>query len=185
MSAVTATIQIGNGHPDRGGLRSLATVRFEESSRAALTFEGRTGNQWPKGVAVPTIIPTVENTLEDALLLISYALRVAPQINEALDHAVHHCSGREWRSRIEMYRDLTEEQRQSLYSALEEAAHSLPKMVFCLYRGSHLTKQVVRLKRFALDYEVLLPTFGRTHSRWGGLNSWNQHNLANGGARDA
>ena len=174
MAAVTAHFQIGYGHPNQGGLRTLSTVRLEEGGRAALTFKGQKGPTWPNELRPPVIIPATEFVLEDALLLIAYTLRLHPEIDAMLDEIyLEKLAGHSSRQ-VDTTSAIGPGDRNRLYLWLsDQTVCQWPKLGLCVYRGSALLQQAHRLGDYVPDYEVLLPAYGREFSAWtGGYTEW-------------
>lgn len=162
MAAVTALIQIGNPHPNDGGLRSFSRVQLEEGDRPALIFKSLTREIPPN----PTVmIPTIENTLEDALVMIAYVLGLNREITDMVTAARAGHAG----NHLEMYEAFDQESRNRLYRLLADPANAKtwPYLGFGVYRDSMLTKQVERLHALPFDYELLLSVRGRRHTHWG------------------
>lgn len=69
MVAVTSLIFVGQPYPNEGGIRPTEIIRFEESDRPAFIFERHSTD---KKLERMVVIPTIENLLDDSLLLAAY-----------------------------------------------------------------------------------------------------------------
>jgi hypothetical protein len=163
MAAVTAITFVGNVHSNDSGIHLIDTIEFSEGSRPSFEFLEKKGRRTRERLI---LIPTIENTLDDLLFLISYHLVEHPEIVSAVKK-IHGkiISG----GRVEMYSDFTEAQRKSLYEKIM-SLQDLPKVAICLFESSHLVETIHHLQEYILECEVCRSTFRRSYSRWN--NTW-------------
>jgi hypothetical protein len=162
MAAITAHILAGHAHPNDGGLATLHQLTLSEGDRPAWLLQtGRPSKSDPRRRERIIWIPTVENMLDDALLMIAvHVIESEPvrtlfgQFSDKLDA-----------ERIEMYDDLTHEQRQRLYALCREITN-YPKLILCIFEGSSLCSLVGVMEKYQMECEVLVPVYTRTYSRW-------------------
>lgn len=103
----------------------------------------------------------MEATLDDAFLMI--ALYIVE--SEPVRALFNEFTGKIDEERIEVYRDLTDEQRQQLYTLCREMTN-FPKLVLCIFEGSHMSGLISVLEHYKMECEVLMPVYTRTYSRW-------------------
>lgn len=157
MGSFTAQILVGQAHPYQGGIIPSHLLFLSENSRPAwvLTMLDSASNE-----EKITWIPTVENMLQDALLMISvYVLknqkiRSAPEIKKILK-----------KDFIELYDDIGEKSLQELYNkCLNIDFHC--KLVVVTFEGSTIRGQLKVLQDYEMDLEVCTPVYSRFYSEW-------------------
>jgi len=84
MGAITAAILIGQSHQNRGGNRAFAQIHLEEGDRPALALRWLCpphdrGNESFRNF---TMIPTLENALDDSILMVAYLIMRRPMSHE-------------------------------------------------------------------------------------------------------
>lgn len=166
MSAVTALILIGSSHPNDGGNRDFAQVTLQEGDRPALVVRWtRKGVTRKELFHTFTMIPTLENLLDDSVLLIAYAVCRAPTIFELVNEIGN---GKAMQShRMHMYEDFSKEDRLALYDAARQL-HELPKVTWCLFKGTSLEPTMVNLAHYRMECEVTRTVYRRGHSAFTG-----------------
>lgn len=165
MAAVTAIIFVGNAHPSRGGIRPVDTIEFSEGGSPCFEFPAENDRKLRERLI---LIPTLENTIDDVLLFISYYLLKHSEIILAVDKVYGSAING---GRIEMYTDFTEVQRQGLYEKVM-SLQDLPKVAICLFDSSHLKRTIHHLEKYSLECDVCVSVFSRRYSAWtGGLDS--------------
>ena len=152
MATTTATIFIGHSHPNHGGISPSHLILLTENSRPTLTLRAIDGSQEPI-----TIIPTIENMVDDIYLMIAvYILNKIkpskPLFNEKGDS---------------MYDIFDEDTRKSLYKQTMIDLQKLNmKIVFNLLDGSNLIHQIEKIKQYPVDFEITKPYIVREYSPW-------------------
>jgi hypothetical protein len=160
MAAVTALIFVGNSHPNDGGLRPSILIQLEEGDRPSFNFR-----KLGAGSPVPAfkMIPTVKYMLDDLILMIAYAWENVPAVVTMLDQFIEKTSS--IGVKIEMTKDLTEDQRKKLYDLLKPN-QDLPKIGICLFEGSSLKHCIKNLNQYSMECEVSESIFVRSWSGW-------------------
>lgn len=154
MATVTAQLLIGSSHPNHGGIIPSHVIVLTENSRPALTLYSFESHR-----AICTWIPTLENMLEDALLMSSVRasqhkpiLRIAPEVLT---------KGK----RVELYQDLTSEQLFQLYQSNKSFVHHY-KIVLTVLEGSHLMPQLDVMRHYNMDLDVCTSIYSKWYSTW-------------------
>jgi len=162
MATLTAQILVGHPHPNHDGINPTHYVFLSENDRPAWVlvrqniFEER-----GRGIGKITWIPTVENMLEDALLMI--AIHVCKN-HEVTELAKGFCAKIE-SERIEVYSDLEEPHRKQLYQRCREIS-GFPKIIVSVFKGSTIERQLPVLEQYKMDVEVCIPIYSRLYSSW-------------------
>lgn len=150
MSTTTATIFIGQAHANDSGINPTHFILFTENSKPAILLYEIEGSKEPL-----TLIPTVQNTIDDIYLLVaSYVMR-GLKINQDIHQKC-------------MYDIFSDEERLKLYSETKAyLTENRIKLVFNLLDGSHLLNQINLIKQYPNDFEITIPTFKKEHQHWG------------------
>ena len=162
MATFTAQILVGSTHPNHGGLTPSNYVFLSENSRPAWIlvpqniFDDETATL-PK----VTWIPTVENMLEDALVMIGIHVSANKELVE-LAKSFRKDIDSDW---IEVYSALSESQRTQLYDTCRKIS-ALPKIIVSTFEESSIERQLPVLEEYAMDVEVCPPTYSRLYSPW-------------------
>lgn len=150
MATFTASIVAGSSHPNDGGIHPRTIAWLSENDRPAWVLERKSDDQ-------RTWIPTVEDMLEDGLLLVlAHGLKL-PELRAELPSSLNE-------TYAELY-DVDEAVRKQLY----EACRKLPnctKVVVTVLSGSTILRQLPVLDSYNFDVEVCTPAFVRAFSRW-------------------
>lgn len=159
MSVVTAQILIGNSHPNDGGINPIHKIELSEGSRPAWTLTGAGCVGGARGQSI-VWIPSVENILEDALLMAAiHAFKCDSIINQ-----FHEFVGEETR-RMEVNRCLSREQLALLHEQCRQL-RDFPKIILMSFCNSAVHAHINRLSAYRMDCEVLVPIYTRSYSRW-------------------
>lgn len=161
MGTYTAQIIVGTGHPNHDGIAPSHYLYLAESSRPAwvLVPDNSGGSQTVETKV--TWIPTLENTLEDALLMI--AIHVVK--DEGIIRAAQEYFSSKENNWVVVYEDVSPEQRKQLYQMCRELENTF-KLVLTVLRGSMLADQLKVLEQYRMDVEVCTPSYVRLYSRW-------------------
>lgn len=160
MATLTAQILAGSPHPNHGGIDPTHSLFLSENSHPAwILVDSHSGNG--PGDSRIVWIPTLENMLEDALLMI--AVHVCKD-DGILNHIKSSGTGIE-SGRVEMYSDTTESQRRQLYEKCREIP-GFPKIVISIFKGSSIERQLPILENYTMDVEVCTPIYSRWYSHW-------------------
>ena len=161
MATLTAQILIGESHPNKDGLLPTHYLFLSENSRPSWKLVKE--NYYHGVTKSPKIVwvPTIENMLEDGLLMIAiHVLKNQEIIEMANDYSVKIES-----KRLELYSDLDEEQRNNLYQNCREFSE-FPKLIISVFRSSSIERQLAVLEKYKMDVEVCTPIFSRLYSGW-------------------
>lgn len=162
MGTFTAEILVGNPHPNHDGIIPSHYLFLSENSRPAwIMTRQNIFNDNVKGSRIITWIPTVENMLDDAILMI--AIDICKN-EELLSLAKKFHPGIE-SDRIEMYADFEEDQRNQLYDKCSEI-NDFPKIIISVFKSSSIMAQLQSLDKYNLDVEVCTPSYIRLNSSW-------------------
>lgn len=163
MGTLTAQILVGSPHPNHGGITPTHYLFLSENSRPAwiLTYEN-IFNAGRRNAGKITWIPTTENMLEDALLMIAVhvsknheIIKLAKGFNDEIDG-----------DQIELYSALHDAQRKQLYLKCQSIP-DFPKVVISVFRSSTIENQLRILKQYKMDVEVCRVVYSRLYSSWG------------------
>ena len=162
MATHTAQILIGAPHLNKDGLIPSNYLFLSENSRPAWILVNENIYQDKKTKKSKLIwIPTVENMLEDGLLMIAVNVSKNKEILEMLkDYSIK--TGSE---RLELYTELNDEQRDNLYQVCRGLTE-FPKLIISVFRSSSIENQLGVLENYKMDVEVCTPSYSRLYSRW-------------------
>jgi hypothetical protein len=155
MSTVTATILVGSAHQNHTGIIPTHQLLLTENSRPAWSlFDMHSGNRrsvW---------VPTVEDMLEDGLLMVGL---LVVQDEELIAAARGFRGG--YSDRVEMYDDIDESERRRLHE-LCRGLGPITKLVVTVLEGSSLARQLAVLRRYQFGVEVCPSVYQRESSSW-------------------
>ena len=149
---------LGKNHPNHGGIIPCGQLSFFENDRPMYVLS-------PFGDAAEDKlvrwVPTIEHTLEDALLMIAVHVMGAFEIKEIAKNTYEGDSG----APFEVYEHLDEATHQKL---LEETRRlpGFPKLVITVLEGSHLLQHLSVIKRYSMDVELCFAGYSREKSEW-------------------
>ena len=165
MSSVTAQVLVGGRGNFDDGIRPVYAVFLNENDRPALLLRSidpyRDERQEDSDV-VWVWIPTVEHTLQDAILMIAVYVLKNEEILSRLgefgfdpERAI-----RSDRQPVELYSTFTEEQRAELYGM----CHDLPEefsLLVTVLDSSAISRQLSCLADYSMEVRVCQQTFSR------------------------
>ena len=162
MGTFTAQILVGGSHPNHGGIIPSHMLLLSENSRPAWVLNAMNiwGDKVEEQKAI-TWIPTIENMLEDALLMIGlYVVKDQELVNAA---GQVFCNKDKYR--VELYEDITKEDLQRLYQRNQQltATYSIAVSTF---GGSTIDGQLKVLEKYNMGAMVLKPQYQRYYSQW-------------------
>ena len=162
MATLTAQILIGRSHHNHDGINPTHYLFLSENDRPAwILVDQNVFNGEPTGHSKIIWIPTIENMLEDALLMI--AIHVCK--NRDLITYAKGFSDRIQTDRIEMYTEFEESQRKQLYQRCK-AITDFPKVIVSVFKGSTIEKQLPLMEHYKMDVEVCRVNYSRLNSLW-------------------
>ncbi|MCM3569312.1 hypothetical protein [Neobacillus mesonae] len=164
MGTFTAQILVGQKHSyDNGILNISHTLYLSENSRPAwiLTPADIFKEHEPTNSNRVTWIPTLENMLEDALVMIGlYVLKDKNLIR--LVNQYFQDANKEF---IELYQDIHPENLQELYIHVRSITSS-HKILLSVFQDSSILKQIQVLKHYQNDIEVCKSIYSKQFSLW-------------------
>ena len=160
MATLTAQILVGRPHPNHDGINPTHYVFLSENDRPAWVLVHQNIFR-ERGTGKIIWIPTVENMLEDALLMI--AIHVCN--NNELITIANTFSAKIDSDRMELYSELDETHRNQLYQKCRQVS-GFPKIIISVFRGSTIEKQLSVLQQYKMDVEVCAPIYSRLYSSW-------------------
>ena len=162
MATLTAQILIGSSHQNHGGIQPTHYLSLSENSRPAwiLVPENIFGPGNEKNPRI-TWIPTIENMLEDALLMIAInVLKDEGVIDLAKEHFKRDIHGP-----LALYEDIDQAALKNLYQECRKLKNRY-KIVLTVLEGSSIRNQLKVLNDYGIDMEVCTPLYFRTYSAW-------------------
>ena len=162
MGTMTAQILIGSAHPNHNGINPTHNIFLSENDRPALILTGENFFKANQQNAAPiTWIPTVEDMLEDALLMIAIHVSRGREIIELAKGF----NDKIMDDRLELYFVLDDAQRKQLYTKCRLIS-DFPKIVISVFRASTMDKQLPILEQYKMDVEVCRVAYSRLRSPW-------------------
>jgi len=165
MAALTAHILVGTPHQNHDGINPTHYLFLSENSRPAwILVPENIYNEEPAKFNKITWIPTLENMLEDALLMI--AIHVIKD-KELCDLSVEYFRKNvsEW---TELYEDIDEKDLKKLHKKCSELRNRY-KLVISVFEGSSIRSNHMKaLENYKMDVEVCTATYLRLYSPWNG-----------------
>ena len=164
MATLTAQIIVGRGHPNDDGIIPTHQIFLSENSRPAWVLKPEnTLSARMVGPRKVVWIPTLENMLEDALLMVAIhivrdegVVRLAKQFCADFDA-----------TRLQLYDDFNEEQRKELYLKCRKVS-DYPKLIVSTFKRSHIENQLSILREYSMDIEVCPSIYAGLSSSWSG-----------------
>lgn len=145
MATTTAAAIIGQAHPKGGGITPTHLLFLTESDLPSLSlYRIKTRGALSR---LGTWTPTLENLIEDLMLMAGGLTGAQPEVANALEGA---CGGNP--ARVELY-CLGDSGRAELY-ALSRKAPVFAKIVLTVLEDSALIDQVARLRQYEADCEL-------------------------------
>lgn len=163
MATFTAQILIGSAHPNHGGITPTHQLYLSENSHPAwLLVPATVANRVPiRPSETVTWIPTHENMLEDALLMIALHVVRDPGVGEAAERLLRTKTP----SFATLREDIDKQDLQHLYEKSRSADIEV-KLVITVMHGSTVMGQLKALEKYRMEVEVCTPRYSRSYSRW-------------------
>ncbi|MCD8510056.1 MAG: hypothetical protein LRY73_09430 [Bacillus sp. (in: Bacteria)] len=142
MGTFTTQLLAGNAHPYDGGINSIThTLYLSENSRPVWILQTNDGKR------IMRWIPTLENMLDDGLLMIGlYVLK-----DETLWRMKKQYFANERPDFIELYHDVKPEHLENMYSHCRQLKDSR-KIMLSVFAGSSIEKRLPILKKLSIGY---------------------------------
>ena len=162
MSTVTAQILVGTPHQNHGGIQPTHFLYLTENSNPAwILYPTDVFSEPLKEIKRTIWIPSVENMLEDGLLLI--AIHVLK--HEEICNLANKYFNNKTDDRAFLYEDIKEKDRFELYEKCGEI-DNIYKAVLTVLEGSTIMRQLPVLENYKIDVEVCTPKYVRSYSAW-------------------
>lgn len=150
MGTFSAQFLIGSPHPYSGGIIPDYRIYLSENSRPALVLKKES-----EGSSLKTWVPTLERTLEDALLMISAYVLQDEEILKGFEGLL------EKKDFIELYEDLKVEKINELYNINKKVIKKYGnlKVIISIFEDSLIRSQIPVLKDYQVELEVCVPVY--------------------------
>ena len=162
MATLTAQILAGSPHQNHGGINPSHYLFLSENSRPAWVLVQQnlfnTENRQEEKI---TWIPTVEDMLEDAILMIA----VHVQKNQGILELASTFTDNIESDRLELYEVFNESQRKQLYEKCQ-VIPNFPKLIVSFFHGSTIQSQLKVIEQYKMDVELCGPVYSRLYSAW-------------------
>jgi hypothetical protein len=156
MSSISAQVLVGHTHPYHGGIIPDQRIYLSENSRPALILEDERPLKAVKDSQKVIWVPTVENMLEDILLMVTVFVLKNEKVISLMKK-----NKKELKS-IEMDQDIDKGQRAGIYRINRQILEDREdlKIIFSIFQGSTLYAQIKRIKDYKIDYELCVSAQG-------------------------
>jgi hypothetical protein len=162
MGTLTAQILVGSPHVNHDGVQPKNYLFLSENSMPAWILIPQ--NVFGEHITTKRItwIPSVENMLEDAFLMIAVHI-----INnsEIIELAKSFYDKIQQTDRLELYECFNDSQRKQLYEKCRHIS-KFPKVIISVFRHSTIQKQLKVIEQYKMDVEVCCPIYSRLYSAW-------------------
>jgi hypothetical protein len=163
MATFTCQILIGQKHSYDSGIINIShTLYLSENSRPAwILSPANIFERQQQSQQKITWIPTLENMLEEALVMIGlYVLK-----EKELSNLANQFLRNQKEDFIELYQDIHSNDLEQLYKQARkiESSH---KIILSVFQGSSILKQLPILKHYHNDIEVCKSSFTKDYSLW-------------------
>ena len=161
MGTMTAQILIGTPHQNHGGITPTHCLYLSENSRPAwiLVPQNIFIEKEDQNYGKIVWIPTLENMLEDALLMIG--LHVVQ--DEKIKNLAEKCFHNESPEHAALYEDIKKEDLENLYALSRQMGNRF-KIIISVFRESSIMPQLKMLEKYRMDVEMCTPTYSRLYS---------------------
>ncbi|MBI3039281.1 hypothetical protein HYY75_09590 [bacterium] len=162
MGTLTAQILVGTPHPNHGGINPTHCMFLSENSRPAWVITPLNVFQEDRNVENKIIwIPTLEDMLEDAFLMIAIHVKRNHEIIEMARSFYAETQS----ARLELYEHFNDSQRKLLYEKCRQLS-DFPKIIISVFETSTIQGQLKIVGKYNMDVEVCCPTYSRLFSEW-------------------
>ncbi len=153
---------VGRSHPNSGGINSTHYLFFSENDRSAWILVPENVFEWGPERSTERIvwIPTIENALEDALLMVAIYVLEDQGIRELAGDRLPRRS-----NHLEVYEAFSRPLLEELYSK-SRALTADYKTVLTLLNGSAIRQQLPVLEHYKMEVEVCVAAYSRLYSEW-------------------
>lgn len=162
MATLTAQILIGSPEPNHDGINPTHYLFLSENDRPAWMLVDQNIFQEEQG-SFPKVtwLPTLENMLEDALLMVAICvLKKREIVKMAKDFHI-----RTEAKKVDLNSNLNDSQRNTLYRKCREIS-DFPKVIISVFKGSMIENQLSVLEQYKMEVEVCRLIYSRYYSSW-------------------
>lgn len=161
MGSITAQILIEESHVDSKGINPTHYMFLSEERIPTWTLVSENIKNKDEEFIKKIWYPTMENTLDDALLMIAiYVLKDNATV-ELAQSSFKDLS----QNSIGLYNDIDKENREKLYEISRNLFSGL-KIVITVMEGSSLFDHLHLLKGYKMEIEVCTPIYSRLYYSW-------------------
>lgn len=162
MATLTAQVLIGSTHPNHDGINPTHYLFLSENNRPAwMLVEQNIAQADQTSFERITWIPSVENMLEDAILMVAVHIVKDQGVLEMAKAFSNNIESK----RLEVYEELIPSERNMLYLKCQDISE-FPKFIISVFRDATIEKQLPILEKYKMDIEVCSPVYSRLYSRW-------------------
>ncbi len=164
MGTLTAQILTGTAHPNHGGINPSHYLFLSENSRSVWILVPQNIIQEPDGQKTPGMIrwiPTTENMLEDALLMIAIHVLRDKTVLERIEKFPKIKSA----DFVHLNKDIDKKAQLELYEICRRIKNRY-KAVITVLEGSSIRSQLEILEKYQMDVEVCVSVYLRQYSMW-------------------
>jgi hypothetical protein len=164
LATLTAQMLVGRSHPNSGGINPTHYLFFSENDRSAWILVPENVFEWGPERSTERIvwIPTIENALEDALLMVAIYVLEDQGIRELAADRLRRLD-----KHAEVYEAFDRPLLEELYSR-SRALEADYKIVLTLLNNSDILRQLPVLEHYKMEVEVCVATYSRQYSTWAG-----------------
>lgn len=148
MATITAQFLIGDSHIYHDGIIPTHFLFLSENDKPHLILVCQNLSKNPDMKKI-VWIPTVENMLKDALLMVSTFIVKDPEILELMNHDLINTSP------LQLYTYFTKDHLEILYNKMGEI-QKWPKIVITILNDSSLTSQIDEINNYPISHELCL-----------------------------
>lgn len=162
LGTYTASILVGKEHTFHGGIIPTHLLFLSENDVPAWILTEIGDNRSLEKIVW---VPTLENMLEDALLMVAiYVLKDREVVGK-----VENCFKTSlYDHYIELYNHVEEEDRRKLYRLCKRIFRKYElKLTFTVMLGSYILNQIKVLENYPVECEVCITRFARSRNYWG------------------
>jgi hypothetical protein len=156
MATVTASILVGVTHQNHGGILPAHHLLLAENDRPAWRLFAMRSAE-----SATVWVPTVEDMLEDGLLMVGLLAHQDRELMAAAATAFRHA----YTGQVAMYDDIEESERRRLYALCRTIGRGT-KLVVTVLEDSSLAGQLAVLRHYPFDVEVCPSAYRREYAPW-------------------
>lgn len=165
MGTYTASILVGKEDIYHGGIIPTHQLFLSENDKPAWVLtEMDSENRSSRKIVW---VPTLENMLEDALLMVAIYVLKDKEVVEKAERCFK-ISLYDYYNYIELYSHIEDDDRRELYRLCKRVFHKYElKLTLTVMLGSYILKQIHVLREYPVECEVCITKFARSRNYWG------------------